>query len=120
MTREEREACVDWFCERMKAKMRLPQNEAKPSWRNDPPGLLRRFLAKELDELDEVMCTKAIDPMPLDELVERVVDECCDVAAFSMFIADRVCQLRNQRAALAQPPSTSGSTETPPSGSESP
>jgi hypothetical protein len=65
VNRQEREAVVDWFAERMKAKLREPRNEAKGGWRDD--GYL--------------------------ELMSRLSEECreleTEIANFAMMIADR-------------------------------
>lgn len=96
MTREEREAAVDWFAMRVKLKMREPRNEAKGGWRDTPIAKLEQLLHQEVRELFQAI-----------ELWERrgggedaVINEACDVAAYAMMIADSlrlVAELRATR-----------------------
>lgn len=88
MTREEREAAVDWFAMRAKLKLREPRNEAKGGWRADPPATLRWRLNEELEELNREMLGGGD--------YDAIISECCDVSAFAMMIADRVRMLRDE------------------------
>lgn len=85
MTREERESAVDWFAERMKQKLRKPENEAKGGWREDSLRALWHRLREETDELFEALDE---DGVPWD----HVIDEAADVANFAMMIADHARQ----------------------------
>jgi NTP pyrophosphatase (non-canonical NTP hydrolase) len=89
VTREEREAAVDWFAERIKQKLREPRNEAKPSWRDDDLPTLFGKLADELAELDEAIAIK--------KNVSAIIDEAVDCAAYSMAIADLVRSFVDER-----------------------
>ena len=92
MTREEREAAVDWFCERMKQKMRLPKNEAKGGWRGDRLDALQVRLDEEVAELHREL-ERQMTPWnggPVDW--SAILGECIDVAACAMIIADRLCR----------------------------
>jgi hypothetical protein len=82
VNRQEREAVVDWFAERMKAKLREPRNEAKGGWRDDGYLELMSRLSEECRELETEIC----DPMGS---IQMLVDEAADVANFAMMIADR-------------------------------
>jgi len=87
MTREEREATVDWFAEQMKAKLREPRNEAKGGWREESVWLLLGHLKIELEELEAELSK-------LHRSHSAIIDECCDVAAFSMMLADGARMLK--------------------------
>lgn len=89
MTREERESAVDWFAERMKQKLRKPENEAKGGWREDPFLNLLSRLNEERKELVAEICDD--DKYSFD--YEAIMNEAADVANFAMFIADRALQL---------------------------
>lgn len=86
MTREEREAAVDWFAMRIKLKMREPRNEAKGGWRNCGFTLLSRRMVEEQRELFE--------ELDGDQSLDAIISECCDVAFYAMAVADRARQMK--------------------------
>lgn len=79
MTREERELAVDWFCERIKEKMREPQNESKPCFTGFTPHELLANLITEVGELT--------GELNIGEYGSYVIGEAADVAAYAMMIA---------------------------------
>lgn len=93
MTRQEREAAVDWFCMRMKLKLREPRNEAKGGWRDVPFLDLLSRLNQERRELEAEICDD--DKHSFD--YAAIINEAIDVAAFAMFTADRARQLSGKR-----------------------
>lgn len=93
MNREEREAAVDWFCMRMKLKLREPRNEAKGGWRNEPFLDLLHRLNQERRELEAEICDD--DKHSFD--YAAIINEAADVANFALFIADRARQLSGKR-----------------------
>lgn len=86
MTREEREAAVDWFATRMKLKLREPRNEAKGGWRDD--HFLDLFVRLEEE------CNELYDSIDMNARYDAIISEACDVAAFAMFIADKARMLK--------------------------
>lgn len=93
MTREDRENAVDWFAERMKQKLRKPENEAKGGWREDPFLVLLGRLNEERKELAAELCDD--DKHSFD--YEAIMSEAADVANFALFIADRARVLAGKR-----------------------
>lgn len=90
MTEGERAQVVEWFAERMLEKLCEPRNVAKGGWRNDHFDQLLDRLDDEVYELiGEVRALNAGSPNE-----DHVIAECCDVAAFAMFVADRARQLK--------------------------
>lgn len=82
---------LEWFKGRMDAKLGLPKNLRKRTWRKDTDRDLFRRLGEESRELSEALDFKAIalyreDVTP--EKIERIIDEAADVANFAMMIAD--------------------------------
>lgn len=92
MTREEREAAVDWFAMRIKLKMREPRNEAKGGWRYEPLLVLLGKLNDERKELVAEICADGRDSFDFD----AIITEACDVAAYAMMIADRARHLQER------------------------
>jgi hypothetical protein len=96
-------SAVDRFADRMRAKLRA--NDHKGPWSKDTPAFLLGCLRDEVRELvGELTAPGEVDP-------ERVVSECCDVAAFAMMIADVVGGLPETPRKLVVIPG--GQTDTP-------
>lgn len=86
MNREQREAAVDWFADRMKRKLR--ENEHKGGWDKDGNFALLERLNEETQELDDAICLT--EDAGIDErFMEAVIDEAADVANFAMMIAEK-------------------------------
>lgn len=81
MTRQERETAVDWFCMRMKLKLREPRNEAKGGWHRDTFHDLLIRLKQEQREFEAELFNPRTD-------YHAIINEAIDVAAFAMFAAD--------------------------------
>lgn len=70
---------VEWFAGEIKAKLAEPQNVEKPHWREMSDCFALDMLEAEVAELNDAARY---------ETDEAIISECCDVAAFAMFIAD--------------------------------
>lgn len=78
---------MDWFAERMKQKLRKPENEAKGGWREDSPVDLLDRLLEEARELDAAIHLTQ-DAGLHEKFLYAVIDEAADVANFAAMIAD--------------------------------
>lgn len=90
MSRRERDACVDVFAGRMKAKLAANAHKGdRDGWRCDPPHALLRRLREEVKELADLIDVALVNDDGTDpDFADKVADECADVANFAMFIAD--------------------------------
>lgn len=75
---------VAMFALAMEARLR--ENDHKPGWKHDPAIALLKRLREELAELTAEVVAGSTDGM----LPGEVLKEACDVANFSLMIAD-VC-----------------------------
>lgn len=71
---------LNWFYKKVVDKMSTPKNLRKDHWSNDPMTGLMSGLQMEVLELEDAMRYKT----PVE-----IIDECCDVAAFAMMVADK-------------------------------
>jgi hypothetical protein len=77
---------VDWFAAKMKEKLRRPKNVAKGAWWEATPEDLFDLLQAEMEELDIQL--NMFGPLGIANM-EKIIDECCDVANFAMMLADQ-------------------------------
>ena len=75
---------VSWFSGRVEKKLRV--NDFKGGWRREQPIRLYQKLQNELYELYRSFGVGTNG---------EIIDECADVAAFAMMIADNVHRRRN-------------------------
>lgn len=73
---------IEWFVQRMEAKMGLPKNVAKGDWRNSNPEDIAIGLGREVMELAEAIRDS--------EPPENIINECADIANYCMMLADKV------------------------------
>jgi hypothetical protein len=97
MTREEREAVVDWFAEQMKAKLR--EREHKGDWRELRHWEARDLLKVEVEELEEELRRQWSGWLGWGQDFEKTIDECCDVANYALIIAHtgKLCDERRNK-----------------------
>jgi NTP pyrophosphatase (non-canonical NTP hydrolase) len=82
---------LEWFKDRMAAKLGLPKNLAKRHWSNDVPADLLLRLKEETDELENLL---EIFDSGHEIHMEDLINEAADVANFAMMIADNARRLR--------------------------
>ena len=72
---------ISWFSPNMleRLKKKLYKNAYKGGWRDEDFEHLIKRLREEVDELEQACCK---------DNREDIMDECTDVIAFTMFIAD--------------------------------
>lgn len=79
------DAPLQWFASQMLKKLSLPKNVFKTHWRHLHYHQLIKRLKQEVDEL-----VAATNPLELGNGdADAVISECCDVANFALFIADK-------------------------------
>lgn len=95
---------IQWFAEKMEVK--LKKNDFKPGWRGCSFDYLKRRVGDEVKEMvreaTEIGSRVFWDRKVSEEMVEKFVNECADVANFMMMLADKARRLSQME--LQDPP----------------